>query len=160
MRWNGFERRALSSGIVVVNDAAELLLCHVTGQDHWDLPKGGLRAGETPLLGAVRETHEETGLRFDPASLLELGRFTYGSRKDLHLFAALHARIDTRQLLCTSHFVDRATGRRLPEMDGFGWFAFEAVAARCKPKLASVLLSQIDLSRLLRRLQRSVALVA
>ena len=34
--------RRLSCGIVIVNDARELLLCHVTGHDHWDLPKGCL----------------------------------------------------------------------------------------------------------------------
>jgi len=39
--------RRLSCGVVIVNDAHELLLCHVTGHDHWDLPKGGAMAGET-----------------------------------------------------------------------------------------------------------------
>jgi 8-oxo-dGTP pyrophosphatase MutT (NUDIX family) len=158
--WSRFDHRRLSCGIVVVNDSAELLLCHVTGHDHWDLPKGGLRSGESPLQGAVRETYEETGLRFEAPALLELGRFAYSARKDLHLFAARHPRIDPAELFCVSRFVDRATGRELPEMDGFGWFAFEAVAARCKPKLASVLLSQIDLPRLLGRLQRPAALAA
>lgn len=160
MRCNGFGGRALSCGIVVVNDDAELLLCHVTGHDHWDLPKGGLHAGETPLQGALRETHEETGLRIEPASLLELGRFAYGARKDLHLFATLQPRFDAGQLQCTSRFADLASGRDLPEMDGFGWFAFEAVAVRCKPKMASVLLSQIDLPRLLARLRTMAAVEA
>ena len=50
--------RKLSCGIVILNDAAELLLCHVTGHDHWDLPKGGAMAGETPLQAALRETAE------------------------------------------------------------------------------------------------------
>ena len=26
-----------------------MLLCHVTGQDHWDLPKGGAHDGESAL---------------------------------------------------------------------------------------------------------------
>jgi putative (di)nucleoside polyphosphate hydrolase len=30
--------------------------------EHWQLPQGGLRAGETPLDGAWRELGEETGL--------------------------------------------------------------------------------------------------
>ena len=45
--------RRLSCGIVIVNDARELLLCHVTGHDHWDLPKGGAMDGETALRGQI-----------------------------------------------------------------------------------------------------------
>ena len=45
--------RRLSCGIVIVNDARELLLCHVTGHDHWDLPKGGAMDGETALRAAL-----------------------------------------------------------------------------------------------------------
>jgi 8-oxo-dGTP pyrophosphatase MutT (NUDIX family) len=148
-----FSPRKLSCGVVIVNDAAELLLCHVTGQDHWDLPKGGAHAGESPLAAALRETREETGLALDPAALLDLGRLPFRARKDLHLFATLAADLDPAALVCESHFVCARSGRRLPEMDGYGWFAFERVGALCTPRLASVLRDRLDLGRLLAALR-------
>ncbi len=153
VRWTDWGERELSCGVVIVNDAAELLLCHVTGQGHWDLPKGGARRGETPLDAALRETHEETGLALDAAALLDLGRFVYSPRKDLHLFATRTPRFDAAALHCDSRFTCRTSGRRLPEMDDYGWFAFDAVVVRCRPRLASVLVGRLDLPELLGRLQ-------
>ena len=135
----GFGSRRLSCGVVIVNDAAELLLCHVTGHRHWDLPKGGARPGESPRAAALRETREETGLALDADALVDLGRFAYSPKKDLHLFAALQPRFDPATLRCDSHFVCRRSARRLPEMDAWGWFAFESVYLRCRPRMASVL---------------------
>ncbi len=52
-----------AAGVVVVRETADgprfLLL---RAYRNWDLPKGRLEAGETPLEGAIREVHEETGL--------------------------------------------------------------------------------------------------
>jgi len=146
--------KRISCGVVVVNDDAELLLCHVTGQDHWDLPKGGLDEGETPLQAALRETREETGLALDAAALLDLGRMPYRARKDLHLFATRLARIDPGLLSCESRFSDATTGARLPEMDGFGWFPFAEIPQLCSPKLVAVLTQRLDLPGLLARLHQ------
>jgi len=154
--------RRLSCGILILNPQHELLLCHVTGQDHWDLPKGGRHDGESPLQAALRETREETGLRLDAAALLELGRFDYRPKKDLHLFALRMPRFDVAQLHCESHFAQLGTGRRLPEMDGYGWFGFERIAELCTGKMSAVLHGRIDLPRLMRRLgpQGELALAA
>ena len=147
-----FGTRRLSCGIVVLTEARELLLCHVTGQNHWDLPKGGIDAGETPAEAALRETREETGLRIDPAALVEIGRRRYTPKKDLHLFAALSPRLPLSTFRCDTCFVDRYSGRRLPEMDGFGWFGFEKIGALCTAKMAGVLTREVDLEALVRQL--------
>jgi len=147
-----FNARRLSCGILILNAQRELLLCHVTGQDHWDLPKGGRHDGESPLQAALRETREETGLRLEAAALLELGCFDYRPKKDLHLFATLMPRFDVATLYCESHFAQLGTGRRLPEMDGYGWCDFERVGERCTGKMTAVLRDRIDLHRLLERL--------
>jgi 8-oxo-dGTP pyrophosphatase MutT (NUDIX family) len=145
-------RRSLRCGIVVLLDSRELLLCHVTGQRHWDLPKGGIEPGETACAAALRETREETGLRLDAAQLLDLGRHAYTAKKDLHLFACLSERHDPRTLHCVSCFVEPLSGRARPEMDGFGWFAFDRVAGLCTPRLAHVLKARLDLDGLVDRL--------
>lgn len=152
--------KRLSCGIVIVNDASEVLLCHVTGQDHWDLPKGGALAGESPVQTALRETREETGLVMNPGALLDLGRLGYRARKDLHLFAARVPRFDTGLLWCESRFDDSASGTRLPEMDGYGWFTFSEVPVHCSRKLSVVLRERLDLPMLLAALsQREVTAV-
>jgi len=147
-----YPHKRLSCGVVILNPDRELLLCHVTGQNHWDLPKGGIDLGETPMQAALRETREECGLRLQAEALLDLGRFRYTSKKDLHLFAAHTPRIELSELRCESHYHDRFSGRQLPEMDGFGWFAFDRVASLCTPKMAVVLGQRMVLDELLERL--------
>ncbi|MES2100638.1 MAG: NUDIX domain-containing protein [Pseudomonadota bacterium] len=146
-----FNPKRLSCGVVILNRDRELLLCHVTGQNHWDLPKGGIDPDETPLEAALRETREESGLRLQPDALLDLGRFAYTNKKNLHLFATLMPRFDLKQLRCESRYLDRHSGRQLPEMDGFGWFGFERIAALCTPKMAIVLDSRVGLDGLFAR---------
>jgi len=145
--------RSLSCGIVVLAPTRELLLCHVTGQRHWDLPKGGIHDGETPAEAARRETREETGLDFAPEALLDLGRFAYTSKKDLHLFAAPSSRVDPASLCCESTFVERGSRRRLPEMDGFGWFGVERATELCTPRMAAVLAQALAGGRLFETLR-------
>ena len=143
--------RRLSCGIVVFAPTRELLLCHVTGQRHWDLPKGGINDGETPRQAAARETAEEAGLAFAAEALLDLGRFAYTAKKDLHLFATLSERVDPNRMRCESTFVERGSSRRLPEMDGFGWFELGRIAELCTPRMAAVLSGSVDLSAVAER---------
>jgi 8-oxo-dGTP pyrophosphatase MutT (NUDIX family) len=140
--------KRLSCGIVIFSDRPELLLCHVTGHDHWDLPKGGARSGETPLRAALRETWEETGLRLQAQGLQDLGRFDYGPKKDLHLFATRLPRFDVALLRCESHFTTACGTRRLPEMDGYGWFGFDKLSTLCPPKLGALLTGRLQLAAL------------
>ncbi len=52
-----------AAGVVVVRetpDGPKVLL--LRAYRNWDLPKGRLEDGETPLEGAMREVREETGL--------------------------------------------------------------------------------------------------
>jgi len=160
MAMSFFNPKRLSCGVVILNRERELLLCHVTGQNHWDLPKGGIDPGETPLEAAIRETREESGLRLQPEALVDLGRFAYTNKKNLHLFACATPRFELKELRCESRYLDRYSGRQMPEMDGYGWFAFERVAALCTPKMATVLGSRVGLDAVLAQLSTAPTLVA
>ena len=54
-----------ASGVVVVRDGAagpEVAVIHRALRDDWSLPKGKLEPGEHPVVAAVRECDEETGI--------------------------------------------------------------------------------------------------
>ena len=148
--------KTLSCGILIVNVQQELLLCHVTGAWHWDIPKGGAEPGEAPLAAALRETREECGLDFSGQPLLDLGAMAYRPRKDLHLFAVLSDRFDAASCHCTSHYSD-TWGHDRPEMDGFEWVHFDRVHRRCARHMAAVLTQKLSLPALLARLQAGAA---
>ncbi|MCW2641857.1 MAG: hydrolase [Dactylosporangium sp.] len=62
----------------VGTDGTEIVLVHRPRYNDWSLPKGKLDAGEHPLLGAVREVHEETGVRAAPRLRLPMVRYLTG----------------------------------------------------------------------------------
>ncbi|MTV55072.1 NUDIX domain-containing protein [Massilia buxea] len=145
LQWSFSQGTALdtSCGTLIVNASGQLLLCHVTGTAHWDIPKGMLDAGETPLAAARRELFEEAGLSFDAERFQDLGRFDYRRDKRLHLF-----RVDAGDdlcsldhLRCTSFFPHRVTGKDTPEVDGFRWASRDEVRTLCWPRMAQRLLS-------------------
>lgn len=143
--------KRISCGIVIVNDTAELLLCHATGTYHWDIPKGGTDPGEAPLDTALRETREECGLVFAADDLLDLGGFAYRPGKSLHLFATRVERLDPGLCRCTSHYPD-GWGRMRPEMDAFEWTHFARIPRRCARHMGELLSQRIALAELLQQL--------
>lgn len=133
----------LSCGTLIVNARRELLLCHVTNTAKWDIPKGLLDAGETPLAAAMRELREEAGIAFDRQLYVDLGFFPYRQDKDLHLFRlqAPAAFDDLSHLNCTSFFPDERTGLPTPEVDGYRWAARDQIRRLCWPRMAARLLA-------------------
>ena len=60
-----------SVGAVIVNTAGEVLAFERSGiADAWQLPQGGLEAGEEPRDAVVREIFEETGITAQNLTLL------------------------------------------------------------------------------------------
>jgi 8-oxo-dGTP diphosphatase len=51
-------------------DRLKVVVIHRPRYDDWSLPKGKLHPGETHLDAALREIHEETGLRCEPGPSL------------------------------------------------------------------------------------------
>ena len=132
-----------SCGTLIINKMGELLLCHVTGTNHWDIPKGMQSTGESTIEAAKRELREETRLKFDDLLFEEIGCFEYQKNKRLHLYK-VHASDDfdsLGHLICTSHFPHHVTGRPTPEMDGFCWASRSDIRTLCWPRMAERLLS-------------------
>lgn len=68
-----------SAGIVIRLNNSKLLLCRPTNKTLrqssdaidrlWGPPKGGIDPGETTLQAAIRETHEEIGIKIDDSQI-------------------------------------------------------------------------------------------
>ena len=67
--------QAFAGAKLILTCGDDLLVClrddvdHIPWPAHWDLPGGGAEPGETPTDCALRELHEEFGLRFPPDRL-------------------------------------------------------------------------------------------
>lgn len=134
----------LSCGLLVINERDELLIGHSTGSRHWDLPKGLIDAGETPLACALREGREEFGLGYGADRLVNLGRHAYYRGKDLHLFAVGTTTRETavERCSCTSYFELRPGGRPVPEIDRFAWADDERLRALLARNMRRLLLDE------------------
>lgn len=66
----------LAAGVVAIDDEDRTVLVgqhrYPLDEDSWEIPEGGVPAGESPLVGAQRELREETGL--EAATWRELAR--------------------------------------------------------------------------------------
>lgn len=77
------------SAVLLFDTAGRLLTVRKRGTDRFMLPGGKPEPGESALDAAVREAHEEIGLRLDPAALTELGVFeTAAANEPGHLVRA------------------------------------------------------------------------
>ena len=63
--------------ITVVANTPYIVVLHRRNPDEWRLPKGKLRAGETPQQAAVREVAEETGIGTEAHELLGTTEYEY-----------------------------------------------------------------------------------
>lgn len=131
--------KALSSGVVIVC-GSKVLLGHSTGNRHWDIAKGMVDAGETPLEAALRELKEEFGIQKNPLELKDLGLFLYNPKKDLHLFKLeLKSFVPIDSLKCTSFFKHYKTQKELPEIDKYQWVEQKDISVYCVPNMVVVL---------------------
>lgn len=119
--------KALSCGFIIINND-KLLACHATGHPYkngWDISKGHIEDGETPLECACRELKEETGIDASRlTNIRDLGKCPYTKSKDLYLFVA-NCDVDISKCKCTSYFEQH--GRQIPEMDAFKLIDFDNI---------------------------------
>ena len=140
--------KKLSCGTLIVRDrmgTKELFMGHVTGQQFWDIPKGGKNLHENYIEAAIRELEEESGFTCDHQELLDLGLYQYTERKDLYLFKYVGQQYFCDQkAFCKSTFFSKLYETRLPEMDGFKYVPFEQVLSHCSEGFKKVFPILID----------------
>lgn len=130
----------ISAGVLLVNENNEILLGHATGQNRWDIPKGQIDPGESPLQAAIRELEEETSIKLN-FELTDLGEMKYIPKKNLHLFLAKVPKnsIEPEKLVCKSFFFSERFNAEIPEMDKFQWVCQKDISFKVSKGLNALL---------------------
>lgn len=113
--------KALSCGFIIFDKKTEkMLACHPTGKPfkngYFDIPKGHIEEGETPLECAKRELFEETGLKILSEKVNIIGKRQYTAYKDLYVFWT-EMDIDTKTPHCDSYF--EMDGKTMKEISSY-----------------------------------------
>ncbi len=94
LSWPGlwlYLRRTRRTRLLLITEDKVLVVRAWLSDGRWQLPGGGLHAGENPEVGVVREVREETSAVLDPALLIPLGAEPFrscGLRFYCHYYAA------------------------------------------------------------------------
>ncbi len=107
--WRLCKPRIRGCRILAFDAAGRVLLVrHSYGSSRWMLPAGGLRRAEDPVIGAVRELAEETGLRLEGARLvMTLEEPLSGATNEIHLVTGLtqgRLKADSREVIAAEFF--------------------------------------------------------
>ncbi len=126
--------RTLSAGVVIVRRGQSGWKClMLRAFQYWDSPKGGVKPGETPLEGALREVEEETGItrlefRYGH-DFIETGPYARGKVARYYL-----AVTDTREVVLG---INPELGR--PEHQEYRWVDFPTARELASPRVRRVL---------------------
>jgi putative (di)nucleoside polyphosphate hydrolase len=115
-------------GIILCNDAGDLLWARRIGQDAWQFPQGGIQSDESPREALFRELREEIGLESRHVEILGCTRdwLRYDLPKRFIRHGAQPVCIGQKQvwyllkMLGTDDDVKLDVGEK-PEFDGWRW---------------------------------------
>lgn len=117
-------------GIILTNDAGQVLWARRINQDAWQFPQGGINPDETPEDALYRELNEEVGLERDDVEILACTRagcvIVYPS--DWYVptasrCASAEAEVFLLRLVSNEQRVRMdLTGK--PEFDGWRWVSY------------------------------------
>jgi 8-oxo-dGTP pyrophosphatase MutT (NUDIX family) len=130
--------KKLSCGVVILANDGEILVGHATRTPRWDIFKGGVEEGETPVDTARRELYEESGLVVNRSQLQDLGHFTYTPKKDLHLFLwRVSEKENPKNLKCTSYIKTETDS--FPEFDTFAWMSVSEFSSKTGKSMGPII---------------------
>lgn len=140
------KEKELSVG-TILTDGISMLACQPFSRKgrpgNYDIPKGHLEKGESPLETALREMQEETGFYIThPEQMIDLGEYSYIPTKNLHVFFYdIDAVPEPDTLKCSTYFTYK--GREVPEVIGYRHVAIDDLQWFF-PSLQSVLSEAFD----------------
>jgi 8-oxo-dGTP pyrophosphatase MutT (NUDIX family) len=121
-RWWRLARPRLRGCRMIALDGAGrvLLIRQSYGSGNWLTPGGGLRRGDDPVAGALRELREETSCRLDDAVCVALLEETlHGARNAVHVVVGLtpdEPRPDGREVIEAEFFALDALPEDMPPL--------------------------------------------
>lgn len=83
------EQKEVNGSVVIIRNSCTEVLMQLNNRSpqKLELPGGGIKMGELPAHGAVREVLQETGIIIFPSDLLWVGNFIFRERYGIvHLF--------------------------------------------------------------------------
>ncbi|RYX78584.1 NUDIX domain-containing protein [bacterium] len=123
------------SRVIVCNEYDEVLLVKGTISDwRWSLPGGGIEKNEDPLLAAVRELQEETGIIVNQ-SLVTKKAVLHKGEKDVPYTAHIYQVMVAKDILPSNPV-------NVLEVADIRWFATDALPERLSP-MAQIALKTI-----------------
>lgn len=66
-------KKKVAVKVIIKSDNGNVLLVKPDYKDTWQLPGGGVDAGEDPKFAAIREAKEEVNITIDPSELAVIG---------------------------------------------------------------------------------------
>ena len=132
-----------SAGAIIYRTGREgreyLLLRNKKG--HWDFPKGHIEEGEDAKAAALREIHEETGLRPKDLAFIPgfAGHIDYSFTSYAVQGGGVHKAV--------TYFLASTTQGNItisPEHSAYGWHSFEEARAMVKFKNTRALLKDAE----------------
>lgn len=111
-------KRIISAGIIIYRKTlhgTKYLLLY-SGKNYWNFPKGRIEQNESDFQTALREIHEETGLKQHDLKFQSrfktFERFTFvRERQQVYKIVILYLAETAKADICVSH-----------EHEGYGWF--------------------------------------
>lgn len=111
----------------IFNSEGKLLVCRPSNSNIWSVPKGQQDAGEKKIDTAKRELYEETNINMDSDNIIvhkviKLPKYKYLKKnKTLVPYLFYCTFKSPPDLKCNSFFIDKKTGKEIPEMAEYAW---------------------------------------
>jgi len=126
--------KQISAG-VCLTDGNMFLITHPTGKPVWEVPKGLIDKDEKPHWAAVRELHEETGVKINAGKLKFFKKFKLHKTKDVILYIYKTDKLPNSSTMKCSTFLKGGK----PETDNWMYIKFDQIEEYVRPEMHDVL---------------------